>query len=294
MIKLIEKTINEKLNIFTKEDLPLKFLKFSTPSSGATLYDKVNFFVFGAHDKNPRLCIKTVRYYKAREVIVRNFKNLQKLNKLVKDSSCNNTFANALYLYDDGDNIFSIETACIGKKLSPISKNLKILTKNYFAFQKCCFEKEKDFIQNIRIFGIDLIKQGGFKEDDEIKLIDYFKNSSFGKSLIIPKIIQHGDLTLDNVLFAQNKIHIVDYDYVGISYLPGFDLFNLFVRYNRSSLCVNNIYWIEYFKMFGIESSNLKLIFFLCYLSERIFKKKYLLKNKTAVQIIEDFEKILL
>lgn len=293
MIKLIKKIISEKLDIFTNKDLPLRFLKFSTPSSGATLNDKVIFFVFGSRDKKPRLCVKTARSYKAGEVIARNFKNLQKLNELLKDSSYQSIFANTIHLYDDGANIFSIETACAGEKLGPTPENLKIIIKNYFALQKHCFKKEKEFIQDLRIFGKNLIKQGELENNDKIQIIDYFDNLSFGEKLTIPKIIQHGDLTLDNILFIQKKVRIIDYDYVGISYVPGFDLFNLFVRYDKSSLSSGSVYWIEYFKMLGIELSNIKPIFFLCYLGERIFKKKYLLKNKTAIQIIEDFEKIL-
>lgn len=293
MIKLIGKTIKEKLKIFSRDNFPLRFLKFSTPSSGVNLNDKVIFFVFGADNQEPLLCIKTVRFYNAGKVIRRSFKNLQQLNQLTKGSRYQNMFASPLYLYDDGENIFSLESACQGRRLNPTPKNLKAVIENYLNFQEHCFKKEKNFIQDLHLFGKSLIRQGNFEKDDQTELLKYFNNFSFGQQLTVPKVIQHGDLTLDNILFNDREICIVDYDYLGLSYLPGFDLFNLLARQGRDLLHPENPYWVDYLKKMDIELSNIKPIFFLSYLSERIFKKKYLLKDKTATQIIGDFEETL-
>jgi len=293
MIRLMEKILKEKLPQFAEANDRLDFLKFSTPSSGENLYDKVIFFVFARGDKNPRLCVKTVRNYGAKEAITRNFENLQKLNKLTRDNSCRDIFAEALYLHDDGENIFSVESACAGGKQELTEKNLKILMESYISFQKCCLEKEHDFIQDLRVFGKGLIREGGFKKDDEAKLLDYFDNFSFGNECSVPKIIQHGDLTLDNMLFTETSLRVVDYDYAGINYLPGFDLFNLFLRYDSSLIREDNEYLAGYFDAVGIKKPCFRPLFFLSYLGEIIFKKNYLLKEISAVELIKNFEKIL-
>src|SRR3989344_5334670 len=110
MIKLFEKVIKEHLAKYLAEDnLPLSYLKFSTVTSGSGLNDKVIFLVFKNHESSPFLCIKTVRNYGAKHAISRNFNNLKKLNTLTRESAHAQLFAEALYLYDDGENIFCIE-----------------------------------------------------------------------------------------------------------------------------------------------------------------------------------------
>ena len=55
MINLMEKILREKLPRLIEENASLDFLKFSTPSSGKTLNDKVIFFVFKREEKDPFL-----------------------------------------------------------------------------------------------------------------------------------------------------------------------------------------------------------------------------------------------
>jgi len=59
-----------------------------------------------------------------------------------------------------------------------------------------------------------------------------FVKSLGGEDVMLPKLIQHGDLTEDNILFEYGEMHIIDYDFVNVTDLPGFDLFGLLNRYN--------------------------------------------------------------
>ena len=117
MIKLINKTIASELSgVLGGKDTQLSFLKYSTPNSGKNLDDKVIFLVFKSGAKEPFLCVKTVRNYSSKGRVVENFNSLKKLNELTYGSEHQNLFAKALYLYDDGENVFSIEPACKGRK----------------------------------------------------------------------------------------------------------------------------------------------------------------------------------
>lgn len=295
MIELIEKTIIDKLFSNEKKIL-LSFVKYSTPTSGKNLDDKVIFFVFKDKDKEPFFVVKTVRNYGAKEIIIRNFNNLKKLNRLTENSSYTGLFAKALYLCDNSENIFSIESACSGGKTRFNKKKLNTIVREYIGFQEYLAKNNNEFIDDFGNFARDIVYKSELSERDKKEILEFLNTQSFGE-IKLPKLIQHGDLTEDNILISRNKINIIDYDYVGITNLPGFDLFGLFYRYNpRETKKLCEKYFSEYFKKIGAEISNDKYdkLLFVYYFIERVIRKKHLLKDIKIAQIISDFNNLLL
>jgi len=292
MIQLVEKIIIKKFpNLTNGINTELLFLKYSTPNSGKNLDDKVIFFVFKINKKNPFLCVKTVRTYLAKNTVIKNFDNLKKLNILTKNS---NLFARAVYLHDDGENIFSIETVCPGKKTKFNKKKLKKVVEEYINFQESIKKYSNESIENLEYFAKDLIKKSKLKELDKQKILQFIDQMSF-KDIKLPRIIQHGDVTEDNVLLSKNGLCIIDYNFVGLIDIPGFDLFGLFRRYNQSEtrkLCYK--YLPEYFKRIGaeVDNDNYQLLLFFYYIAELVLRKPHLLKNMSAQLVISDFKKI--
>jgi len=293
MIQLIEKIIIEKfLDLTGGINVKLSFLKYSTPNSGKSLDDKVIFFVFKANEKNPFLCVKTVRTYLAKNTVIKNFDNLKKLNDLTNNSKYENMFAKALYLFDDGENIFSIETVCPGIKTKLNKKRLEIVTKKYIDFQEYLARNNNgQFITDIEQFVKDIIIQSELKESDKKKILQFIGQMSF-KGIRLPRIIQHGDVTEDNILLEKDSVSIIDCDFVGFTDMPGFDLFGLFYRFDKyksKKLCYE--YFPEYFIKIRADIGVDKYdnLFFLYYFLEHL-RKKYLLEKVSADEIISDFK----
>jgi len=293
MIQLVEKIIIEKFpDLIDNINVKLSFLKYSTPSSGKNLDDKVIFFVFKANEKSPFLCVKIVRTYLAKNTVIKNFDNLKKLNDLTNNGKCENMFAKALYLFDDGENIFSIETVCPGKKTKFNKKKLKNVVREYINFQDSIKKNSNESIDDLEYFAKDLIKKSNLKELDKQKILRFIGQMSF-KDIRLPRIIQHGDVTEDNILLEKDSMSIVDCDFVGFTDVPGFDLFGLFYRFNQSEakkLCYE--YFPEYFAKIGADISVDKYdsLFFLYYFMEHILRKKHISERISVDEIISDFK----
>lgn len=294
MIKLINKIILDKLlSIVGNVDTQLSFLKYSTPTSGKNLNDKVIFLVFRPKEKKPFLSVKTVRNYNAKKVIAQNFNNLKKLNLLTINSNYENLFAKALYLYDDGEHIFSIETACSGKRIKLDKKKLDKVVAKYIGFQEYIAQNNTDFIDDMEDFAKVIIAQSGLKELDKQEILVFIASLPL-TGIKLPRLVQHGDVTEDNMLLSNGNVCIIDYDFVGLVDIPGFDLFGLFNRYNQHEakiLCYK--YLPEYFARIGAEIDGDKYegLFFLYYFIERTLRKPYLFEAVSAKQIIFDFKK---
>lgn len=70
------------------------------------------------------------------------------------------------------------------------------------------------------------------------------------------KLIQHGDMTPDNVLVSGEDVYLIDYDYAGVSTLAGFDLYNFLSKMKLSpeTLRLNcEKYFPLYFKSIEAE-----------------------------------------
>ncbi|MBI2673868.1 MAG: phosphotransferase [Candidatus Zambryskibacteria bacterium] len=295
MIKLFEKVIKEHLAKYLAEDnFPLSYLKFSTVTSGSGLNDKVIFLVFKNHASLPFLCLKTVRNYEAKQAILRHFHNLKKLNVLTAESSYARLFAQALYLHDDGKNIFCIETACLGERIKLNKERLKIVLADYLGFQEYLAKRDNSPMRDIKQLAEETAIKSGLNELDRHKLLEYITQKP-PTSIKLPRIIQHGDFTLDNLLWSKNGLCIIDYDYVGNSDIPGFDLFGLLHRFDQadlSSLCKK--YFPEYFKKIGGESldDNYRGLLLLYHMTEYAQSKPHNSEDISFAQIISDFEQL--
>ncbi|MBT6048115.1 MAG: phosphotransferase [Candidatus Scalindua sp.] len=293
MMQLIHKTIVDKLpDLVDGAGGPLSFLKYSTPTSGKSLNDKVIFFVFKPREKVPFLCVKTVRSYDAREIIIRNFDNLKKINTLTASSPYFDLFAQALYLHDDGENIFSIETICPGKRIKLNKKKLSFVVAEYIGFQEYLAKNSSESVSDIKDFVKEIISKSKLKELDQQKLLQFTETLPLD-NVKLPRLIQHGDVTEDNILLSKKRLCIIDYDFVGVTDLPGFDLFGLFSRFNQSEvkeLCYK--YFPKYFSRIDVdvESNKYKGLLFLYFLIERILRKPHPLENESAEKIISDFK----
>lgn len=286
MISLIEKTIKEKL----PKDIcglgcELSFLKYSTPASGKKINDKVIFLVFKIKEREPFLCVKTVRSYDAKDRIIKNFNNLKNTNILTDNGIYANLFAQALYLYDDGENIFSIESACKGKRVSKRKSEIDDFVKQYTNFQQSIYKGEvykigKEYFES-------LISQLGLDKDSKDTLNRYFDKITNGKDVKLAKIHQHGDLTLDNVFIDSRDIRIIDCDIFGEINLAGYDLYKFFSRLDKDSLKLN---LNNYFNTIGTDMTATNGLLFIYYIQELLFKKDYILKDKTSEDIINNFE----
>lgn len=293
MITFIEKIIRDKWpDAAGESDMPLAYLKLCTPTSGGTLNDKVIFLVFKNNSRLPFLCVKTVRNYGAKEVILRNFRNLKMLNGLTANSDFAKMFAGALYVHDDGEHIFSVEQACSGAKIVQNEKNLKRVVGEYGALQEHFFRRGSEIVGEPKVFAGKIIANASFPPADRSWLLDY-TGKSFPNSIRLPRIMQHGDLTFDNLLLSPDGLRIIDYDFVGVTDLPGFDLFGLcrrFYRIRAPQMCRECL--SEFFKKIDVEANDedYRGLFFLYHLVEYLKRKPDLSGNVSAKKMVFDFE----
>lgn len=289
MIPLIRSTIRALPVANTEE---LSFLKYSTPNSGRTLQDKVIFLAFGPDAASPSLCIKTVRNYGARNTIRRSFENLKSLHAATAGKPSERLFARAVHLHDDGENIFSVETACEGERVRLTEESLEKVVRAYVEFQS---EVAAPPLRGMEELLPAVLGISGLREEDR-KELEMFFDSLPSSSLKLPHVLQLGDLTEDNLLLSPERLSIVDYDRVGEVDLPGFDLLGLFTRFDSArakELCEQ--YLPEYFVQIGAEGRGpLSRVLFLYYIAERTVRKPYHLKDATAGDIIADFSRLFL
>lgn len=291
MIAFVEKVITDKLGHLLPKGSKLVFLKLCTPTSGKTLNDKVIFLVFKKGEGKPFLCVKTVRSYGAREIIVKNFNNLKTLHNLVGDSQFADMFVTPLYLHDDGEFVFSIETACIGTKMISNEENFKKVLQQHIALHAYLAKKDpeaRDVVSDVK----RLIAELGLESADETDLFTYIDGLNL--SIKLPKIIQHGDMTFDNLLGSSRGLCVVDYDFVGVTDVPGFDLFGFCKRFYRKGeiLAQCKKCLKDYFTAISVVLSDEEIhgLCFLYHAVEYLKRKPSGIGNLTAKKIISDFE----
>ena len=288
MIPLIEKTIREKLPDLVSE-AKLATLKYSTPSSGRKSTDKVIFLVFKNDEIEPFVCAKTVRSYAGKDAILKSFNNLKKLNELVLGSEHERLFAKALYLYGDGEHIFSLESACQGERKRLSRNELENAAKKYSAFQSFLVKKNTEVI-DVGEYAKELIPWVSLSQNDKDALIERFENIM---GLALPRVLQHGDVTEDNMLISKTEPSLVDCDYVGLTDVPGFDLFCLFYRHDkREARSLFREYLPSYFSGLGVSVSEDKLdsLALLYYFMEKALRKPETLASLKEGQLIADFD----
>lgn len=280
----------------------LSFMKLSTPTSGTKPDDgKVLIFVFEDRQKIPTLCIKTTRTYEAGSVIRRNYENLKTLTErtaAVAPKKVADLFARPLYLHDDGVLIFCIESVCFGEKFSSQNQNYELVIEKYRAWQSALAQKntqnsiEIRDAQAIQKLALDTVQSLGLAESQVTVLMEYFHAKQLDSDTKLPILIQHGDMTPDNVLVSGNTMYLVDYDYVHVSTLPGYDLFHFLSKSKVFGTFRANCdhYFPLYYKSIGAQVQSFEAILFLYHLQES-FRKGCI--GKTGKEIIADFESLL-
>ncbi|MDO8620913.1 MAG: hypothetical protein Q7R31_01395 [Candidatus Levybacteria bacterium] len=226
MIHLLTQLIHQHSAWLKTPLAPLSFMKISTPASGRELgKGKILIMVFEEGEVWPTLCVKTTRMYSTGEIIKRNQNNLKLLEEGVLGSLYAQMFAKSLYLYDDGSVIFCIESVCPGIRFSARPYNVELVMKKYIAWQSYLAQNTTKF-------------------------------QTFENDIRLPMIVQHGDMTPDNVLVSGENIYLIDYDNVGENQLAGFDIFNFLSKLRRSPEVINfyyEEYFPRYFKSIGAQ-----------------------------------------
>lgn len=291
MISNIEKQIRERLGTrFGLSGRKMSFLKYSTPISGSGLGNKVIFFVFDGLSDRPSVIVKTVRTKRDAEVIRSGHRRLKELNAFTAESRFHAMFPEALIIYDDGNLIWSAETACAGR-IASRKRDSELVLSEYAGFAGHMSSKIKERLILGADYGdriIDLLS--GQKETIE-KLRDYNAKLWDGGHIDLPKIPQHGDLTIDNVLVDNEGIRIVDCDIFGDVCLPGYDVFHFLTR---AGLMNRGKRLADFLKATKIDHVPDKRLFFTYFLHDLLVKRDYILAGQDARSVIDRFENMVL
>lgn len=300
MIPLLTRLIREHPEWLQSPAAPLSFMKFSTPASGTgtgTDKGKVLLFVFEEGSEEPSLCVKTTRTYPVGDVIRRNHANLQLLEEGVRGSEHSRLFARPLHLHDDGESIFCIESVCPGEMFSSQARAVELVVEEYSAWQRHLARtaesvwRAKD-VQDLVRGTIDML---GLSKTSALALWDHYQKFPLNKDTQLPMLVQHGDMTPDNVLISSDGIHLIDYDYVGVNMLPGFDLFNFLLKSKRHAgpfRSYGERYFPSYFRSIGARAESYEGILFAFYLQE-LFRKKNAIGEKGGDEILAGFEALM-
>lgn len=295
MIDLIRQVIAAKLpGLLNGSAETISFLKYSTPTSGRKRGDKVLLFGFKPNEATPFLCVKTVRDYGGGgEVVRRNFLNLTKLNALVTGGPAAALFSRPLYLHDDGENIFSLESASLGRRVVLNQPRLEVVVDQYIAFQ-AWLAQSGQALESGEVLAQEIFSRVDLSAQGLLTLKDFLNFASLA-AVKLPRLLQHGDLSPDNVLLTADKtLSIVDCDFAGFTDFPGFDLFSLFYRLNpRGTTALCQQYWPKYFQQIKalVPINAYPDLLFLCYFLEGAVRKAESSNLKSAPQIIAGFNR---
>lgn len=245
----------------------LEFIKFSTPTSGRFLHDKVILLAFKKGEAKPAYCIKTVRAPQGNDAIVCGHENLTKLNALVAGTASEHVFAKAIALYG-GDEVVSVETALPGVRARLTREMLPRVAAVCNAYEACTALGTPKPLAH-------------WAAHLPPKLRAYYDTLPPCDTELTPAL-QLGDLTEDNLLFNGSEVQVVDYDRFGEIDIPGFDLFGLLYRFDRArikSLCA------EY-----MPGRTAPRLLFLYYALERTVRKPH--ERVPEQDIIDGFTKL--
>ena len=296
MISQLTKIIRKHPEWLRCAGAPLSFMKVSMPTSGGEMdkgKGKVLLFVFEQGQITPTICAKTTRVYSAGDVIRRNHGNLKLLEAGVRGSELAMMFALPLYLYDDGEVIFCVESVCPGVMFSAQTRGLELMVEKYIVWQSHLARTADKFlgtedIQNLARGKINALK---LPEAAVRVLRNYLQKFPLSADTKLPVIVQYGDMSPDNVLIFGNNVYFIDYDYVGASMLPGFDLFN-FLSKSRGRVesfhAICERYFPPYFRSIGAKIESYDIILFIYYLEE-LYRKGYIAGEKSGEEIVTSF-----
>lgn len=277
MIEYLEKLIIGNWLDWVGNEKPAKLDWLKIHAGEGWRSKKVGFFVF--NNKKPVIFVKTVRQEEDNKLIEENFACLKKIYEVDKQS-----VPQPLYLGDCQGLKFSLETAIIGRQFHSCKKeaDLNSFLSWFYDFQKS-MKQEKSISLNNELERlanrfIDLYQPVEETKDLINKLAKELKTDV--DNLILPAIIQHGDLTPDNVLNDGGQIKVIDWDHFGKIDLPLFDLLTFLQRWSGS----RDVYFVSkylkiieaYLQEFGIKRQALKALVFSYYLWDFLRKKEQL------------------
>ncbi len=193
--------------------------------------------------------------------------------------------------------MFSVETACHGSSLGRDVSNLRTVVESYGAFQVYAAKvagQGESALRNLQQMANETVTNSGLNQSDQQKILGYFVTLP-SADINLPRIVQHGDVTPDNVLLSEAGVSIVDYDDVGNTDIPGFDLFSLFRRFSRDVFSgLIKEYFPAYFQSIGgtFDIENYRRLLFLYHFIEHTQKKAHNFEVVFAERIISDFEQL--
>ena len=281
MINYLEKLILENWENWASGVKPkgLDFLK--THAGQAVRNKKVGFFVFA--NNKPIIFAKTIRENRYNKTIESGFDRLKSIYKYLENESV----PKPIYLGNHQGIAFSLETAILGKQFHSCKKqkDLKKFLEWFFEFQRLMIQKKKISGSQLKKYIDELVKKFFDLYELEKDLRELIKDLAEElkrniDALSLPLIVQHGDLTPDNVLSDKGKIKVIDWDNFGKIDLPLFDLLVFLQRWSgiRDVSFVDKYPAVieEYFKRFKIDKKALKLLLFCYYLLDFLRKKEAL------------------
>ena len=290
MIKRIEKTITEELSDrYELRGQKIFFLKYNTPLSGTGLGNKIIFFVFLEHADTPFLIVKTVRSYRDADVVSSGYTKLSSLNNLTQDSPFSVMFPKALLLHHSGREIWSVETVCGGRRAS--INDLKRIVSVYGLFSQYIKKNSSGSVTLDVGYGEDLLRQFSGAAKTLAGLQQHLIGLWRDHTLVLPRLPQHGDLTLDNIFIDHGAVKIIDCDLFGDIVLPGFDMFHLLARSDVSA--ARSFKLAEYFQNMNIDIVPDEKLLFMYFLQEMLVKKDYIFIDRTAAEIIGQWRDII-
>ncbi len=296
MITHVKEIIEKNKQWLKNPHSELSFMKMSTPASGREVHQgKVLIFVFEKGQKYPTICVKTTRTHLGAEIIKRNFENLKAITAGVEGTEFADMFSKPLYFHDDGSIAFLIETVCPGEMFSSQEKSIGFVFEKYCAWQE---EIARTSERMLRVLDLDKIVSDftavlpvTSEAKEEIK--KYYKKYTLDPKTVLPELVQHGDMTPDNVLVSGDSLYLIDYDFVGLSTVPGFDLFHFISKSKHGAhyfreLCEH--YFPKYFERVGATVTDYEPILFIYYIQESLRKG---VGGKNGKEIIDNFEYLL-
>lgn len=291
MIRVIKDIIQKNKHWLENPGSELSFLKMNTPASGTLPhFGKVLIFVFEKGKKVPTLCVKTTRTYEAGETIKKNYENLTVLSQLSNEAI---TTAKPLLLFDNKEIVLSVESVCPGTKFSSGTTGVDVVLNAYISWQKGLKASRMLSVDDLDAVATQTITALGLPKESEEILLKKYKNLKQDSGFTLPELIQHGDMTPDNVLVGDAGVFLIDYDYVGLSKIPGFDIFHFLSKTVKNSgefkkHC--DTYLKKYFDAIGGNVQNIDKLLFTYHMQESLRKGT---GTKDGNEIIADFEALL-
>ncbi|HLP44006.1 MAG TPA: hypothetical protein VK145_01890 [Candidatus Nanoarchaeia archaeon] len=292
MIQVIKEIIQKNKQWLDNPESELSFLKMNTPASGTLPHaGKVLIFVFEKGKKTPTLCIKTTRTYEAGETIKKNYENLVTLSQFSNEAI---TTAKPLLLFDNKEVVLSFESVCPGTKFSSGITSVDTVLGAYILWQKDLKSSKVLFAPDLNTVTLQTISALGLPNESEEALIRKYDSLGEDSKFSLPELIQHGDMTPDNVLVDGAKVYLVDYDYVGLSKVPGFDIFHFLSKTVKQtgefkSYC--ELYLHKYFDAIGGNVQNIDKLLFTYHMQESLRKGT---GTKNGNEIVSDFESLIM